>query len=71
MNKMKEMNDWLRPEPLTTEQLVKFREEQVKVVATLLANVPEKFTCDGCGLAGVCRLAWDAYNTDGDCLYDK
>lgn len=30
-----------------------------------------KFTCDKCGLRLVCDLAFDAYNTDGDCLAEK
>lgn len=29
------------------------------------------FTCDNCGLVRKCRLAFDGYNTNGDCLYDK
>jgi len=64
-------NPWLRKEPLTLEQLAAYRKAQVEQVAKVLKNVPEKFTRDGCGLAGVCTLAFDAYNTNGDCLYDK
>lgn len=29
------------------------------------------FTCDSCAHAPCCALAFDAYNTDGDCLADK
>lgn len=29
------------------------------------------FTCDGCSRAPVCVLAFDPYNTDGDCLDEK
>lgn len=29
------------------------------------------FTCDDCARANVCVLAFDPYNTDGDCLYNK
>jgi len=31
------------------------------------------FTCDNCGRAPICTLAFDPYNTadDGSCLYDK
>jgi len=28
-------------------------------------------TCDGCDQRFTCRSAYDAYNTDGDCLEDK
>ena len=30
-----------------------------------------EFTCDGCGHAPSCALAFDLYNTDGDCLASK
>lgn len=29
------------------------------------------FTCDGCAMVTRCTLAFDPYNTDGDCLLDK
>lgn len=29
------------------------------------------FTCDSCGERHICVSAFDAYNTDGDCLEDK
>lgn len=32
---------------------------------------PIVFTCDSCERAPVCKLAFDPYNTDGDCLWDK
>lgn len=28
-------------------------------------------TCDGCSRRRICTLAYDGYNTNGDCLYDK
>lgn len=30
-----------------------------------------KYTCDSCGAAPHCTLAFEPYNTDGDCLADK
>jgi len=66
-----EENEWIRKEPLTPNQMAEFRKEQVKRAGEIIKDVPEKFTCDDCGLAGVCRLAFDSYNTNGDCLYDK
>jgi len=32
---------------------------------------PTGFTCDECPSRYCCDLAFDAYNTDGDCLADK
>jgi hypothetical protein len=31
----------------------------------------DRYTCDGCAHAPECRLAYDLYNTDGDCLASK
>lgn len=31
----------------------------------------DKFTCDDCPARQTCEFAFDAYNTDGDCLADK
>lgn len=31
----------------------------------------EKFTCDECPARKTCKWAFDAYNTDGDCLAEK
>lgn len=31
----------------------------------------EAMTCHRCARAEVCDLAWDPYNTDGDCLADR
>ena len=30
-----------------------------------------EFTCDECEIANRCRLAFDPYNTNGDCLASK
>lgn len=32
---------------------------------------PIAFTCDECPHARACKLAFDLYNTDGDCLAEK
>ena len=47
----------------------KQRERSVKRLKKLGLEFKE-FTCDECGLAknGECNYAFDAYNTDGDCL---
>jgi len=31
----------------------------------------DKFTCDECQARHTCEWAFDAYNTDGDCLAEK
>ena len=31
----------------------------------------EGFTCDDCSHAALCVLAFDSYNTNGDCLLEK
>jgi len=33
--------------------------------------LPEKYTCDECSITRTCTLAYDLYNTNGDCLADK
>lgn len=63
--------DWIdRPEPLTPEALA---EDRARMVAIYEAEGIEisTFTCDDCGMRFTCGLAFDAYNTDGDCLAEK
>ena len=60
-------NPWLLKEPRTPDQQAEFR----KAMTGIPVDVPAYFTCDDCGLAGVCKLAFDGYNVGGDCLYDK
>jgi len=31
----------------------------------------ESLTCYGCNKKDICKCAWDAYNTNGDCLMEK
>lgn len=65
-------NKWLFNEPLTKEQLDEYRKNLAEHVKDHW-TIPEvgQLTCDGCGLAPICSLVFDAYNTNGDCLYDK
>lgn len=30
-----------------------------------------RLTCDSCSIRSSCDVAYDLYNTDGDCLMDK
>ena len=50
---------------LATDALEAYREFAEDPSAT-----PE-FTCDTCTQASICCLAFDLYNTDGDCLMEK
>lgn len=65
-------NQWLFKEPITQEQLAEFRKNLAEHVKEHW-DMPAvgELTCDKCGLASVCSLVFDAYNTNGDCLYDK
>lgn len=54
--------------PRTTEQLEQDRAVQV---ADNGGEPEGGFTCDNCGAAPRCKLAFDWYNTNGDCLAEK
>lgn len=71
-------DQWTRG-PRSPEEL---RAERAMSIATLESlDIPQTagrirdhgFTCDNCGRAPICTLAFDPYNTadDGSCLYDK
>jgi hypothetical protein len=52
--------------PLTLAQMRRLEE------LALEDNAPEvTMTCSTCTAASVCALAFDPYNTDGDCLMTK
>lgn len=65
------------PERLALERkraLELMREANVYLAAdgdSDLFDVEAGFTCDKCELAPTCTLAFDLYNTDGDCLASK
>lgn len=51
-------------------------EELARVRARSIAHAKEhdysyNFTCDDCGARFSCTLAYDLYNTNGDCLAEK
>lgn len=64
-------DDWLWAVPLTAEELTATRAAAVAYQAEHFGEAPDHYTCDGCPLAPRCSLAFDSYNTEGDCLYDK
>jgi hypothetical protein len=59
-----------RKEAMTPEALADERERMVSIYAGEGIDIA-KFTCDDCGARFTCLLAFDAYNTDGDCLAEK
>jgi len=59
---------WERETPLTPEEVVTYRAE---VVASQEGDPSTVLTCDTCPRANICTLAFDTYNTDGDCLAEK
>lgn len=42
-----------------------------KAIREQRLSVNTVFTCDSCTRRDICVSAFDAYNTDGDCLEDK
>ena len=59
---------WLFAEPWSAEKLAEYRKD----LAVHHGGLPEVLQCDSCGLAGVCSLVYDPYNSPGDfCLLDK
>lgn len=62
---------WTR-DPIPVERLAAEREASVRICVDVLGwKPPIVFTCDDCSFAPRCMLAFDAYNTDGDCLLSK
>ncbi len=62
--------DQIKRPALTEAQLAAERASLVEMYREQL-GVIEKFTCDDCEARFTCALAFDAYNTDGDCLAEK
>lgn len=52
--------------PLTLDQMRRLEELSLQDHAPGVT-----LTCSSCTSAGVCALAFDGYNTDGDCLMTK
>ena len=61
---------WLRETPLTDEEVKNLRERALAGYEKA-GYCPDKFTCDDCEDKNRCTLAFDLYNTDGDCLMMK
>lgn len=63
-------NDIMRDNPITPAELAYDRERVVRLYVSEGIEV-SAFTCDDCIQRFKCKLAFDSYNTDGDCLAEK
>lgn len=59
-------DEWMYVRDLTDDELADVRALQIES-----NHDTDGYTCDTCQLARRCTLAWDQYNTDGDCLLEK
>ena len=66
----KDVNEWTRETPLSPIELMAERRD-MHARNNELGYTPDRYTCDDCAFAPRCKLAFDGYNTDGDCLYSK
>jgi hypothetical protein len=49
-----------------------FQLAQDRAISVTINGEPQGgFTCDQCGAVRRCKLAFDWYNTNGDCLAEK
>lgn len=58
-------DEWTWLEPLTDA------EDAELVAAVDREDSAEAYTCYDCPARRTCALAWETYNTDGDCLAEK
>lgn len=63
-------DEWMWKTPLTPEELAGLEEES-RFHAKAEGIDFERYTCKDCSLRTLCTLAFDDYNTDGDCLLEK
>ena len=67
------VDDFADVKPRTIAELVALRDQAQKDAHENYGSRSDSydFTCDGCRHVVVCPLAFDLYNTDGDCLMLK
>ena len=68
------VDQWTREDPVSEGYLQHMRIGAVReLVQDGLVDEPEtfKYTCDACDRRYVCKLVFDAYNTNGDCIWVK
>lgn len=61
-------SDFRYARPRTPEEL---KRDRARLIQMAGRYAPAVYTCDDCGAAPTCKLAFDAYNSDGDCLAEK
>lgn len=61
---------WLLDKPRSEEEMARIRKEALAFGETIKYML-DKFTCDDCTDRFICTLAFDLYNTDGECLLMK
>lgn len=62
---------WTWREPVSDDELEAARADSLAWLNREDHTHEGPFTCDDCPRKAVCVLAFDPYNTEGDCLYDK
>ena len=60
-----------RDEPFNEKQIKAYRSQMIDILDRQGHAPPESFTCDDCDDVDLCVLAFDPYNTNGDCLASK
>ena len=60
-------DQWTHAVPLTEKQ-IETASNGIKHDLTELGYYFKYITCDNCDIKSTCVLAFDIYNTDGDCL---
>jgi hypothetical protein len=68
MTRVERPDPWMLPEPRSDNEVARMRASALKNQEMPTDTV---FTCDDCNLRFKCKLAFDWWNQDGDCLYDK
>jgi hypothetical protein len=60
---------WDLKRPRSMWELVQLRTKSINEYRE--GMIVDEFTCDHCAQVSYCSLAFDIYNTDGECLYAK
>jgi len=62
---------WTLKRPRTEKEMEALRKEAIDLTHKFITFKNKTYTCDNCDRKHVCTLAYDAYNTNGDCIYVK
>lgn len=64
-------DEWTLVYARTDEELAQQRSAAMFTYAEEGVSTTGGFTCDGCERAHICKLVFDLYSTNGDCLWEK